>query len=105
MPPPSHGESALLWEFYTAVRPHQCATEGAAGAGTLDWDLIHERKDPRARLRYLLHDLLVDLCLFVLQRIHEGVLRGLVAVGFVPYQEVTLPGPFYHEAVWLGTWG
>lgn len=29
---------------------------------------------------------------------------GVLAVGFVPYQDVTLPGPFYHQAVWLGTW-
>lgn len=29
---------------------------------------------------------------------------GLLAVGFVPYQDVTLPGPFYHQAVWIGEW-
>jgi hypothetical protein len=29
---------------------------------------------------------------------------GVLAVGYVPYQDVTLPGPFYHQAVWLGTW-
>lgn len=29
---------------------------------------------------------------------------GLLAVGYVPYQEVVLPGPFYHQAAWLGVW-
>lgn len=29
---------------------------------------------------------------------------GVLAVGFVPYRDVTLPGPFYHQAVWIGTW-
>lgn len=30
---------------------------------------------------------------------------GVLMVGYVPYQNVTLPGPFYHQAVWIGTWG
>lgn len=29
---------------------------------------------------------------------------GLVATGFVPLQNVTLPGPFFRQAVWLGFW-
>jgi hypothetical protein len=29
---------------------------------------------------------------------------GVVATGFVPYQNVTLPGPFFRQAIWLGFW-
>jgi hypothetical protein len=29
---------------------------------------------------------------------------GIVATGFVPLQNVTLPGPFFRQAVWLGFW-
>jgi len=30
--------------------------------------------------------------------------NGIVATGFVPLQKVTLPGPFFRQAVWLGFW-
>jgi len=30
---------------------------------------------------------------------------GVIVVGYVPFQNVTLPGPFYRQAVWIGTWG
>jgi hypothetical protein len=29
---------------------------------------------------------------------------GVLVVGYVPYQDVTLPGPFYRQAAWIGTW-
>jgi hypothetical protein len=29
---------------------------------------------------------------------------GVIATGFVPFQTVTLPGPFFRQAVWLGSW-
>jgi hypothetical protein len=29
---------------------------------------------------------------------------GLLAVGLVPFQDATLPGPFFRQAVWVGTW-
>lgn len=43
---------------------------------------------------------------------HMGTMRDvvlsdgqLVAVGYIPVAEVTAPGDFYDQAVWVGTWG